>query len=65
MARACPDYGAAIWKLVAYCGRYGHQQAELLMHWPLSQVRQFADGVAELMREEGDATREYSASGGG
>jgi hypothetical protein len=65
MARFAPSYEAHIWKLLGYCGRYGHQQAATLMDWPLSQVRKFADGVADLMREEGDTTREHSANGGG
>ena len=65
MAKACPNYERVIWKCLAFCGRYCHQSVEVLMGWPLSMVRALADATGELLHEEGDASREHCASGGG
>ena len=49
-----------IWKLVAFLGRYGHQPARECMSMPSGDMRELANGVAEIMREESDAMRRSS-----
>lgn len=42
-------------KLVAFLGRYGHQQYDSIKHMPMGSVRLLAKAVNELLREEKDA----------
>lgn len=44
-------------KLVAFLGRYGHQQATTVMQLPISEVMQLAEEVGNLIKEENDAMR--------
>jgi hypothetical protein len=46
-----------IWKLMAFLGRCGNQQASAMLHMPLSDVTRLAIEIAGLMKEESDATR--------
>jgi ElaB/YqjD/DUF883 family membrane-anchored ribosome-binding protein len=44
-------------------GRYGHQPADQVLDMTTTDLQQLADSVAEILKEEGDATR-GAADGG-
>lgn len=44
-----------IWKHIAFIGRYGHQQADFLLHMPVDDLTMFAKEIAELIQEETEA----------
>jgi len=44
-------------KLVAFLGRYGHQQYESVKHLSMRQLVLLAQSLNELLREENDAMR--------
>jgi hypothetical protein len=54
----------AVWKLVAYCGRYGHQSIDCLLARPLSELTRFALALQGLIERESDMTHERSMAGG-
>ena len=41
-----------ILKLVAFLGRYGHQQAQSVLSMPVTEMMEFASEVANLIEEE-------------
>lgn len=51
------DRCTEIWKLVAFLGRYGHQQAKDILAMPVTQTMRLAEQVGELIAEENDAHR--------
>lgn len=44
-------------KLVAFIGRYGHQQFGTIQHMSMRSVRLLAAGINELLSEEQDSVR--------
>jgi len=51
------DHRSRVWKHVAFLGRYGHQQADMCLSMPTSELRELSSAVADLMREEADAMK--------
>jgi hypothetical protein len=47
------------WKLIAFVGRYGHQQATDLLGRPLSrgELGKLADALDEILKEESAESR--------
>jgi hypothetical protein len=41
-----------IWDLLAYVGRYGHQNAEFFMARPLQSLTKFADALGRRLEKE-------------
>lgn len=44
-----------MWKLIAFAARYGHQQVPNILSMTKSELDQFVEKLAEIMREEKDA----------
>ena len=52
LARAEPRE-AQLWKLLAFIGRYGHQDITLARRmFTLSELRDLANAIGELLKEE-------------
>lgn len=55
----------ALWKMLAFASRYGHQSLDTLCRMPLPALHDFCNALAELITEErGDPWRESAADGG-
>lgn len=47
-------YQHNVWKLIAFCARYGHTSAIELTRWPSHKVAALADTLGELLEEEAE-----------
>ncbi len=55
LATACAQDGprdAAIWRLVAFAARYGHQPIHELLRLPITDLMRFAEFVGDLLEAE-------------
>lgn len=50
-------YGRRVWKLIAFCARYGHTSAVQLLRTPRSQVVALSESLSELLEEEADSLK--------
>jgi hypothetical protein len=55
---------SSMWRLVAFCGRYGHQDAATLLQMTTSDLVAFAKALGKLMGEEKDSLHERAVTGG-
>lgn len=55
---------AAIWRLLAFVGRYGHQPVDALLRMTIIDLAAFSVALQDLMNKEGDPLRESLAGGG-
>jgi hypothetical protein len=55
---------AAVWRLLAFVGRYGHQSVDALLRMTIADLAAFSLALQELMNKEGDPLRERIAAGG-
>lgn len=44
-------------KLVAFCARYGHTSADVILRWPKSRVIAFSETLGEILEEEASALK--------
>ncbi len=50
-----------LWKLLAFCSRYGHQQLSELWRLPMSDLSRYAKEIGKLIEDEnGDPLRRES-----
>ena len=65
-ARMAPQMEKMLWDLMMFCGRYGHQQVDAMMNWPVTQLYRAAEALADTMKKEGSGGgfHESAASGG-
>jgi hypothetical protein len=54
---------SAIWRLLAFVGRYGHQSIDALLRMTIVDLASFSVALQKLMDEEGDPLRERIAGG--
>jgi hypothetical protein len=54
----------SIWRLVAFCGRYGHQSIDVLLSLPLAELTRFAEALQGLIERESDSLHERQIAGG-
>jgi hypothetical protein len=55
----------SMWRIIAFCGRYGHQDAQMLLRIPMGDLLAFARALGKLIGEEHDKSREAMVTGGG
>jgi hypothetical protein len=53
----------AIWDVLAFVGRYGHQPVDTLQRMTFNELSMLADALQRLMDKEGDPLRERMAGG--
>ena len=46
-----------IWRVIAFLARYGHQQANGLLDFPLTDLRLLQDQIGSIMEDEARATK--------
>lgn len=59
------DYRRGTIQLMAFLGRYGHQQLDTMLNTPLPLLQELGDAVAELLEAEKDQLQNTVATGGG
>lgn len=47
-----------IWRVIAFLARYGHQQANGLLDFPLTDLRLLQEQVGSIMEDEAQATKQ-------
>lgn len=56
MASQRPPRSVALWKLIAFLGRYGHQQ-QWVLRLTIREMNALAEAVGQLIEDENDAMR--------
>lgn len=51
------EYRARIWKSLAFVGRYASQPVDAWLCKPTADLMEYAEQVAEIMQEEGEALK--------
>lgn len=46
-----------IWKLLAFLGRYGHQDVTMLLKWQVPDLLALSKSVGDLLKEENEISR--------
>lgn len=46
-----------LWRVLAFCGRYGHQPIQYLRKLPVTELMRFAGALGTLLYEERDAMK--------
>lgn len=59
------DYRGGTIQLMAFLGRYGHQQLGTMLNTPLPLLQELGNAVAELLEAEKDQLQNTVATGGG
>jgi hypothetical protein len=58
-----PERVRAIYDVLAFVGRYGHQPVDVLLEMTFNELSLLADALQRLMDKEGDPLRERMAGG--
>lgn len=50
------DYGAIIWRVLAFGARYGHQPLDVLLTMPTIDLQRFTKAVGSLIERESEGS---------
>lgn len=57
LARDPNNRASVIWRTLAFLARYGHQNIDTLMDWPITDLTKLAHHISILIQEESEAAR--------